>query len=73
MSVHVCGVYPVPSHLIRMTQYSTLAFEALLLALAVVYYIHDVFESRRLLGPQMWRVNSLLRLLVWDSTIYFAM
>ena len=56
-----------------MTQYSTLAFEALLLALAVVYYIHDVFESRRLLGPQMWRVNSLLRLLVWDSTIYFAM
>ena len=57
----------------RMTQYPILGFEALLLALAVIYYIRDVFQSRRLLGPEMWRVNSLLRLLVWDSTIYFAM
>ena len=72
LNVYVCGIYPLPTGFMMAPQYSALVFETLLLALAVGYFISDALQSRCLAGPKMWKVNDIVRVLVMDSTIYFA-
>ena len=71
-SAHVCSTFILSplSDLMIAPQYSTLVFEILLLALAVRYFVSNVLQTRRLLGPEMLKMHDLVQILVRDSLIY---
>ncbi|KAF8127480.1 hypothetical protein EV363DRAFT_1172288 [Boletus edulis] len=69
---HVCGILVPKANILVSAQIPVLAFEVLVFGLAFTYFVAHVWGIWYANESKVWKVGDFLRILVRDSTIYFA-
>ncbi|KAF8119535.1 hypothetical protein EV363DRAFT_1504028 [Boletus edulis] len=72
IGTRVCGILVPKANILVSAQIPILVFEVFMFGLAFSYFLADVWGSWRSNESKVWKAGDLVRILVRDNTIYFA-